>query len=71
MESIRKVGKYSLNKGSLMAKGLFNVSDDLLVRDSDCGVSLWLDAEDKDELINLSDSEFKNKCKELLDLSNI
>ncbi len=53
MEELRNVNGYALNKGNLMANGLFNISHDETNR-----TSLWFDEETKDELISLSDEAF-------------
>jgi hypothetical protein len=50
-----------LNEGSLMAKGLFNLTYGHIV-------SMWFDIETKDELMELSDDEFIKRANELLNL---
>jgi len=67
MEVLRKVGKYNLNIGSLMANGLFNVTDDELLEGTDnYGVSYWFDNELKGELMKLTDDEFVEECRQLV-----
>jgi len=66
MEKLRVVKNLALNKGDLMANGLFNVTDsDLLETTKDKGVSLWFDEETKNELMEMSDAEFVKECEEL------
>lgn len=62
MESIRTVSIYSLNKGSLMARGLYNISSD------NGDVSVWFDHEDKEHLLSLTDIEFIQECEDLLNI---
>ena len=51
MKVLREVGDVQLNEGSLMAKGLFNLSK--------AGkVSLWFSSEDKDDFMAMTDEEF-------------
>lgn len=64
MKVLRQVGNIQLNEGNLAAKGLFNIS-------TDNDVSFWFDAEEKDELLALSDEQFKSSITELLTLSNV
>jgi hypothetical protein len=52
METLRKEGKYSLNKGYNQASGLFNITSE------SGGVSLWFDEEEKEHLLGLSDYDF-------------
>ena len=55
MEILREVNGFKLNKGNLMANGLFNVSNDT-------DVSFWLDNYDKDTLMSLNDTDFVKAC---------
>jgi len=67
MVVLREVGVFKLNKGDSMANGLFNVTHDELMNSSnDEGVSLWFDAETKDELMKLNDSMFVDACNVLM-----
>jgi hypothetical protein len=59
MDIIREVNGIQLNKGNLMANGLFNVSNNT-------DVSFWFDTETKDELINASDEEFEVMSNQLI-----
>ena len=56
MEILRKTERHSLNKGTLQATGLYNVSNKN-------DVSFWFDEEVKDELINMSDDDFDADCE--------
>ncbi len=58
MVVLREVNGIKLNVGSLMAKGLFNVSNDN-------DVSFWFDYEQRDELMNCSDDDFVEKSEKL------
>lgn len=51
MVVLRQVNDVELNEGSLMAKGLFNLS-------KGGKVSLWFSYEDKDEFMSMSDEQF-------------
>jgi hypothetical protein len=65
MEVLRQVGQFKLNKGSLMANGLYNVTNDILLDyTKDKGCSLWFDEETKDNLMMMSDSDFVQACKQ-------
>lgn len=59
---LREFNGFKLNKGSLMANGLFNVS-------TEDDVSFWFDAETRDELMDCSDEEFQEKCEKLIEES--
>lgn len=59
MVVLREVNGIKLNKGSLMANGLFNVSNEN-------DVSFWFDHEQRDELMNCSDEEFVEKAENLI-----
>ena len=73
MEILRQVGQFCLNKGGLMADGLYNVTNSILVEHTkDEGVSYWFDAETKDLLMHCSKDEFVSRAKQLAgnDISN-
>lgn len=57
MEILRKTEIHFLNKGTLQACGLYNVSN------YNEDVSFWFDEETKDELINMSDDDFDAECE--------
>lgn len=59
MVVLREVDGIKLNKGSLMANGLFNVS-------TEDDVSFWFDFEQRDELMNMSDEDFVERSEELI-----
>jgi hypothetical protein len=59
MITLRTFNGFTLNKGNMMANGLFNVS-------TDNDVSFWFDHEQRDELMNCSDEEFQEKCENLI-----
>jgi hypothetical protein len=61
MEILREVGVLKLNKGSLMANGLCNISSNV-----DDRLSLWLDEETKNELLDCDDESFIEKCETIL-----
>jgi len=57
MNILREEHGVQLNEGDLMAKGLFNLTDDK------GNVSIWFDEETKDELLSLSpDDYFTSSC---------
>jgi hypothetical protein len=60
MKVLREVGDVQLNEGSLMAKGLFNLSK--------AGkVSLWFSSEDKDDFMAMTDEEFYVEASAVID----
>ena len=60
MKVLREVGDVQLNEGSLMAKGLFNLSK--------AGkVSLWFSSEDKDDFMAMPDEEFYVEASAVID----
>jgi hypothetical protein len=61
METLKKEYYYSLNRGSLQAEGLFNVSNSATEH-----VSFWFDKEEKTRLLSLSPSEFIKECDRLI-----
>mgnify|MGYP000877428614 CR=1 FL=1 len=68
MEILRKVNNIQLNKGNLMANGLFNLA---FITENVVAVSVWFDEEEKDRLLALSDDEFSKEAKEIIAQSNI
>jgi len=66
MEILRTVKGFSLNKGNGAANGLYNVTNDELVKRSSKGVSNWFDTEDKDVLMKMNDDEFVKACANYL-----
>lgn len=70
MKVLRQVGEIKLNEGNLMAQGLFNVSNDLLLEETkDKGVSNWFCDEVRDDLLSVSDERFVVLAKRLIELS--
>lgn len=70
MNVLRQVGKFKLNEGSLMANGLFNVSDDeLMAQTKDKGVSNWFCDEIRDELLKADDETFVKKAETIIRIS--
>jgi len=63
MKVLRKVGSIELNEGSLMANGLFNISDGN-------EVSLWFDNETKEDLLSMSDDEFFDEGRVMIEIAN-
>lgn len=62
---LRKVGQFSLNEGVGMSKGLFNVTNDILVENTkDKGVSYWFDADTKETYLRCSEAEFVSRAKQ-------
>jgi|688.fasta_scaffold232441_5 hypothetical protein len=59
MKVLRDVNGFQLNKGSMMAEGLFNIS-------KDDKITFWMDAETAEEMINMTDEEFISDSIELL-----
>lgn len=51
MDVLREVNGFCLNRGELMANGIFNIS----IGEK---VSLWFGNDTKDELLNCTDDEF-------------
>jgi hypothetical protein len=52
MQVLREVNGFKLNKGNLMADGLFNISD------KNNNVSFWLDSDTAQDMLNMSDEDF-------------
>tara|TARA_R110002050_G_scaffold79261_12_gene169446 strand:- start:6145 stop:6474 length:330 start_codon:yes stop_codon:yes gene_type:complete len=66
MKVLRQVGQFKLNEGNLMAKGMYNMTNTILVEHTkDEGVSYWFDTETKDLLMRCSDAEFGQRAKQL------
>ena len=61
MEAIKKTKKYSLLKGELQARGLYNV-----IENDGEGISLWFDNDTAKELRKLKANDFNTKCAELI-----
>jgi len=59
MKVLRSYKDLELNEGDGMARGLFNVS-------STDNVSLWFDAETKNDLLAITNEEFEDECIELI-----
>lgn len=68
MKILKQVGNIQLNEGSLMAKGLYNLT---LATDDAVAVSFWFDEEEKDRLLALTDEEFESEAKRIIAQSNI
>lgn len=64
MKVLRQVGDIKLNEGSLMAKGLFNVSNN-------DDVSFWFDKETADDLIQMSEDDFFDEARVKIEISNL
>ena len=64
MKILRKVNGFSLNKGDMMANGLYNVINE------NNEVSFWFDADTAQDLLNMSKAEFVNDCKALIAHAN-
>lgn len=62
MDVIRRTKKYKLNKGSLQASGLYNVTS---TDEEATEISLWFDAEEKRKLMNMDTKQFNAACKEM------
>lgn len=66
MKVLRKLGQFSLNEGNGAAKGLFNVTNQILLDNTkDEGVSGWFDVNTKDNLMLMSDFDFGQRAKQL------
>jgi hypothetical protein len=60
MNVLRQVNDVQLNEGSLMAKGLFNLS-------KGDKLSLWFSSEDKDDFMVMNDEEFYAEASAVID----
>jgi hypothetical protein len=66
MVVLRKVGQFSLNEGDGMAKGQFNVTNEILTLTTKThGVSYWFELETKELLMRISESEFVSRAKQM------
>jgi len=66
MTVLRKVGQFELNQGEGMANGLYNVTNSILVENTDDeGVSFWFDSDTKDLLMTVSDADFVSRAKQM------
>jgi len=67
MKVLRQIGQFKLNEGDGMAKGLYNVTNGILLENTKGeGVSFWFDKETKDNLMLMDDFDFGQRCKELV-----
>jgi hypothetical protein len=65
MKVLRKVGQFELNEGDGAARGLFNITNSILVENTkDEGVSYWFDEDKKHTLMLVSDAEFVQRAKQ-------
>ena len=65
MKVLRKIGQFELNEGDGMAKGMYNITNSILVENTkDEGVSYWFDEDTKDTLMLCSDDEFVKRAKQ-------
>jgi len=66
MEILKTVGTFTLNRGDLAAKGLYNIhnsqTDD---------VTIWFDDEKKEELMSLTDKGFTDEAKRLFSITRM
>lgn len=66
MEELRRYGQFALNKGEGMAKGLYNVTNDILLETTDDkGVSYWFGEEMRDILLSCGEKEFARRCVQM------
>lgn len=61
LDILRTVDNFELNKGIGMANGLYNISD----KENSNKLSLWFDKDTKEELMQMSNSEFKSMAKDI------
>ena len=65
MKVLRKIGQFELNEGDGAAKGLYNVTNSILVEHTkDEGVSFWFGKDRRDLLMRCSDAEFVQRAKQ-------
>lgn len=65
MEVLRSLGQFSLNKGDGAARGMYNVTNQILLDyTEEEGCSLWFGEETKDNLMILGTSEFIARAKQ-------
>jgi hypothetical protein len=62
---LKKVDEYTLNKGTLQADGLYNITKG---EGKDTEVSYWFDWETKQDLMKQNDEDFIEMCKLILKL---
>lgn len=60
MKVLRTVNGYQLNKGTLQAEGLYNVSTG---EGQDTRVSFWFDEDTKNDMLSMTDEEFVHDAK--------
>jgi len=65
MKILRTVGQITLNEGNLAGQGLFNISDE-----SNNNLSLWFDAEVKNEYLAMTEQEFTSEATEAFRVAN-
>jgi hypothetical protein len=66
MKVLRKIGQFELNEGDGMAKGQFNMTNEILVENTkDEGVSYWFDKDTRDILMMASKDEFISRAKQM------
>ena len=66
MKVLRKVCQFELNEGSGSANGLYNITNEILLEHTkEEGVSFWFDEETKDHLLNLSETDFIERAKQM------
>ena len=61
---LKTVGKYQLNKGTLQAEGLYNVSTG---EGQNTKVSFWFDEDTKNDMLSMTDEEFIHDAKALIE----
>lgn len=66
MKVLKSIGQFSLNEGDGMARGLYNVTNSILLENTkDKGASLWFDEDTKDNLLLMNEFDFIQRCKQL------
>jgi hypothetical protein len=66
MKILKKIGQFELNQGDGAAKGLFNMTNKILVENTkDEGVSYWFGNDTKDILMLASSDEFISRAKQM------
>lgn len=67
MKSLRQVGQFSLNRGDSMARGMYNVTNEILLEyTKNKGVSFWFDGETRDLLLRTNEADFVGRCKQMV-----
>lgn len=64
MVVLRKVANIALNKGDLMANGLYNLTNGNQV-------SFWFEEDTKDDLMAMTDDHFFDEARVMLELAEI